>query len=349
MLADSLDFVIGVDSHRDAHTCAILKSPSGAQLVEVELVASLDGYERALALAHEHAAGARAWAIEGTGSYGKGLARYLQAQGELVLEVERPKRRGGRSRRGKSDLLDARRAALALLEGDELARPRAGGAREALRCLLQTRESAIQARRCALNQLRALVVTCPEPLRSELRSLTPARLLARCRRLRPDARRDPELRGTALSLRLLAVRIQQLSAEERLLADELRALCERAAPALLAERGVGPISAAQLLVSWSHKGRLRSEACFARLGGAPPIPASSGKTVRHRLDRGGDRQLNRALHQIVVSRRKSDPRTIAYIARRLSEGKSERDAIRLLKRYLARHLFRVLEAAADEA
>lgn len=284
----------------------------------------------------------------GPGAYGKGLARHLLERGELVLEVERP-RRAGRRRRGKSDALDALRAARALIEGERLATPRAGGAREALRCLLQTRESAIQARRCALNQLRALIVTCPEPLRAELRSLTRARLLARCRRLRPGAAEEAERAGTLLALRLLAGRIQALTGEERLLLKELRALVADLAPTLLAERGVGPISAAQLLISWSHKGRLRSEACFARLGGAPPIPASSGQTVRHRLDRGGDRKLNRALHQIVVSRRKSDPRTSAYIARRVSEGKSEREAIRCLKRYLARHLFRLMEATAETA
>jgi transposase len=349
MLADRLDFVIGVDSHRDAHALAVLKSPGGARLLEAEVAATPPGYGRALALAREHAAGARAWAIEGTGSYGKGLARYLGERGELVFELERPKRPRGRRERGKSDALDARRAARALLEGEQLARPRRGGAREALRCLLQTRDSAVQARRVALNQLRALVVTCPEPLRGELRSLTRARLLARCRRLRAGTTGDPELAGTLLSLRLLADRIAALTAEERLLARELRVLVEREAPALLAERGVGPITAAQLLVSWSHNGRFRSEACFARLGGAPPIPASSGQTLRHRLDRGGDRRLNRALHQIVVSRRKCDPRTAAYIARRTSEGKSEREAIRILKRYLARHLYRIMETAGRTA
>ena len=349
MLADTLDFVIGVDSHRDAHTLAVLGRPSGARLLEAEVAAEGRGYALALALVREHAPGARGWAIEGTGSYGKGLARYLHERGELVFELERPKRQGGRRERGKSDALDARRAARFLLEGEPLASPRRGGVREALRCLLCTRESAIQARRGALNQLRALLVTCPEPLRGELRSLTRARLIARCRRLRASTTRDPELAGTLLSLRLLAARIAALTGEERLLWRELRALVEREAPALIAERGVGPISAAQLLVSWSHRGRLRSEACFARLAGAPPIPASSGQTVRHRLDRGGDRRLNRALHQIVLSRRRCDPRTAAYIARRTSEGKSEREAIRCLKRYLARHLFRVMEAAVPTA
>lgn len=348
MLAESLDYVIGVDTHRDAHALSFVTAPSGTRLLEAEIAACEAGYADALSLASEHAPGLRAWALEGAGAYGKGLARHLEAHGERVYEVERP-RRSGRRKRGKSDALDALRAARSLLEEEELATPRAGGAREALRVLLKTRESAVQARRCALNQLRALIVTCPEPQRAELRSLTRARLLACCRRLRPASAGDPELAGTYLALKLLAVRIEALTGEERLLARELRALVGREASDLLAERGVGPISAAQLLVSWSHKGRLRSEACFARLGGAPPIPASSGQSVRHRLDRGGDRKLNRALHQIVVSRRKCDPRTVAYIARRVSEGKSEREAIRCLKRYLARHLFRVLEAMPEAA
>jgi transposase len=158
-----------------------------------------------------------------------------------------------------------------------------------------------------------------------------------------------ERRGTRLALRLLARRIQLLTVEERALKWEIAALVERVAPALLAEPGVGPITAAQALVAWSHRGRLRSEAAFARLAGAPPIPASSGMVVRHRLDRGGDRQLNRALHTIIVSRRKHHAPTIAYIDRRVGEGKSVRDAIRSLKRYLARSLFRVLEAMPQAA
>jgi transposase len=160
----------------------------------------------------------------------------------------------------------------------------------------------------------------------------------RCARAR---RRE---RGTRLALRLLARRIQLLTAEERALTGEIAAIVEQLAAPLPAEPGIGPISAARVLVACSHPGRLRSEAAFARLAGAPPIPASSGLVVRHRLDRGGDRQLNRALHTIVVSRRKHHQPTIAYIGRRQREGKSAREAIRCLKRYLARHLFRSLEA-----
>ena len=340
MLADQLDYVIGVDTHRDRHALAVVVCPSGARVFEASVEGCAGGYAEALALAERWAPARRAFAIEGTGSYGKGLARFLQARGELVLEIDRP-RREGRSGRVKSDPLDALRAARALLAEERPAQPRAAGEREVLRVLLVTRRSAVDARKVALNQLRALLVTCPEPLRAQLRSLSRARLLARLEQA--DRAAADELAGTLLVLQLLARRIGALTLEERSLTRELHERTSRIAPQLLAEPGIGPISAAQTLVSWSHPGRLRSEAAFARLAGTAPIPASSGRTVRHRLDRGGDRQLNRALHQIVLSRRRHDPTTAAYIARRVSEGKSEREAVRLLKRYLARHLYRLLE------
>ena len=217
------------------------------------------------------------------------------------------------------------------------------------RGLISTRESAVDARRAALNQLRALIVTCPEPLRAELRPLTRARLLRRLRGTRPRRHADRQLRGALLAMRLLAVRIEALTLEQRELEGEIVALVRELAPQLLAQPGVGPITAAHVLLAWSHKGRLRNEAAFARLAGAPPIPASSGKVVRHRLDRGGDRKLNRALHTIILTRRRTDPDTIAYIQRRVSEGKSDRDAVRSLKRYLARSLFRQLEAHPQPA
>jgi transposase len=346
MLADEVDFVIGVDTHRDAHALAVVAAPTGGVLlVEPWLAASPRGYRRLLALARAHAPGARVFAVEGTGSYGAGLARFLAEQGERVLEVERPQR--ARRRGGKSDVLDAVRAARCPLGENKVGQPRAGGSRAALQALLRTREGALEARRTGLCQLRALIVTAPADLREELRGLTRARLLRRCARMR--AGRALERRGTRLALRLLARRIQLLTSEERALKLEIAALVEQLAPPLQAEPGVGPITAAQVIVAWSHRGRLRSEAAFARLAGAPPIPASSGMIIRHRLDRGGDRQLNRALHTIIVSRRKHHPPTITYIDRRLSEGKSVREAIRILKRYLARSLYRTLEAMPQPA
>jgi transposase len=346
MLAEQVDFVIGVDTHRDVHALAVVAVPSGGVvLVEPRLAASPSGYRRLLGLAQAHAPGARVFAVEGTGSYGAGLAGFLAERGERVHEVERPQRARGRG--GKSDSLDAIRAARALLGQERLAHPRAGGQRAALQALLCVREGALQARRAALCQLRALIVTAPAELREELRALTRARLLRRCAGLHDG--QALQRRGTRLALRLLARRIQLLTAEERALQREITALVEQLAPPLLSEAGVGPITAARVLVAWSHRGRLRSEAAFARLAGAAPIPASSGMVVRHRLDRGGDRQLNRALHTIIVSRRKHHPATIAYIERRLAQGKSVREAIRTLKRYLARSLYRLLEAMPQPA
>jgi transposase len=229
------------------------------------------------------------------------------------------------------------------LAGHALASPRAAGKREALRVLLQAREGAVQTRRSGLNQLRALVVSAPEGLRERLRGQSREALVSTCSRLRPHPRQQAEQYATALALRSIARRVEQATREATGLRAELQRLVSELAPKLLSLDGVGPISAAQVLVSRSHRGSFRTEAAFARLAGAPPIPASSGRVVRHRLHRGGDRRLNRALHAIVLSRRRTDAETRAYIARRVNEGKSEREAVRCLKRYLARSLFRLLE------
>jgi transposase len=340
MLADELDYVVGVDTHRDAHVLAVVTAPAGAVLAGSEIAARRSGYRDALRFAERHAPGRRAWAIEGTGSYGAGLARFLAERGELVLELSRTPR-AERRLAGKDDSLDAVRAARAALASETLALPRTGQRREALRLLLLARRSAVDVRREALTQLRAVIVTAPEPLREKLRRLPLGQLLDRCSRLRRGGTVD-EL-ATRLVLRSLARRTRTATLEAAELEQEILAHVRALAPALLDEPGVGPIVAAQLIVSWSHPGRLRSEACFARLAGVAPVPASSGQTVRHRLSRGGDRQLNRALHTIVLHRRQHDPATRDYIAKKIAEGKSRRDATRLLKRYLARHLYRLLE------
>ena len=206
------------------------------------------------------------------------------------------------------------------------------------------RASAVETRTRAIRQIKALVVAAPDSLREPLRSLGPMTLLGRCAALRPRVHRDPVAAATAMALRALARRALAAGAEAREHERVLGALVREMAPELLGERGVGPVTAAQLIISWSHPGRMRSEAAFARLGGVAPIPASSGQVVRHRLDRGGDRQLNRALHTIVLVRRRYDPPTRAYLERRLSEGKTSREAVRCLKRYVARHLFRLMES-----
>jgi transposase len=293
-------------------------------------------------VAVRHAPGRRAWAIEGSGSYGAGLARFLSEHGEAVLEVSRTLR-AERRLHGKDDTLDAVRIARAALASETLALPRAGERREALRLLLIARRSAVDVRREALTQLRAVIVTAPEPLREQLRRLSLGKLLDRCSRLRRSATPAADELAVKLVLRSLARRVQAATVEANELEREIHAHVRALAPTLLDEPGVGPIVAAQLIIAWSHPGRLRSEACFARLAGVAPIPASSGQTQRHRLSRGGDRQLNRALHTIVLHRRQHDPTTRDYIARRIAEGKTAREATRLLKRYLARHLYRLLE------
>ncbi len=340
MLADELDYVIGVDPHRDTHALAVVDVRSGGVVFEATAVADGEGYESVLRLADQHARGRRAFAVEGTGSFGAGLARFLVSHEERVLEVGRLRRE---RQSGKNDALDAIRAARSVLGQTRPARPRAGGEREALRALSAAREGAVTARRAGLCQLRGLLVSAPEPLRAELRSLTRTQLLRRLGAVRPEGRQDPELRGTLLALRALARRVKALTVEERELAREIETLTRKLAPQLLEQPGVGPLAAAQVLISWSHRGRITSEAAFARLAGCAPIPASSGQTVRYRLDRGGDRRLNRALHMILVTRRRTHAPTIAYIERRIHEGKSRREAIRCLKRYLARNLYRLLE------
>jgi transposase len=342
MLADELDFVVGVDTHRDQHVLSVVAAPTGAMVAQRSVAASGRGYAQALRFADQHAAGVRVWAIEGAGHFGVGLARHLSGRGETVLEAGRSPR-GERRLQGKDDGLDATRAARAALGNDALGVPRAGQRREAVRLLLVARRGAVEVRRRALVQLRSVIVTAPDRLREELQALPERRLLERCSHFRRSSSLPVDELAAKVVLRTLARRIEAATAEANELEREILAHIRALAPQLLDEPGVGPIVAADVIVAWSHPGRVRSEAAFARLAGVAPVPASSGETVRHRLSRGGDRQLNRALHTVVLQRRRHDPVTQAYIARRVAEGKSKRDATRLLKRYLARHLYRLLQ------
>jgi transposase len=340
-LAGSIDGVIGVDTHRDTLAAAAI-DPVGGLLAQTSVSADAAGYRLLFGFARAHVPGRRCWAVEGAGSYGAGLASFLQAHGERVVEVGRPKRPPRRTE-AKTDALDAVRAAREALTHDHPLAPRRRGDREALRVLLATRHSACVARVCAINQLKALIVAAPEELRAELRGLNSKRQIRRCASLRDRPSRSLEHRMTVRALRSTARRIQLLAAEAIELRAELDRLVTAIAPWLLELPGVGPISASQVLVSWSHAGRLRSEAAFAALAGVNPIPASSGQVVRHRLNRSGDRQLNRALHTIVVARLRDDPQTRAYADRRRAEGKSAREIRRCLKRAIARQLFKLLE------
>lgn len=327
---------IGVDTHKDLHV-AVACDALGVQLDAQEIEASAAGYLALWQWAQE--LGVPAFAVEGTGSYGAGLVRFLEAAGAPVYECERPTRR--ERRRGKSDLIDAFLAARRLVTGSGLGRPRGGGRREDLRLLLLERRSAVAARTAALNQLQAALVTAPAPLRERLAALAGEQLVAAVARLRARAG-EAETAVLVGVLKRLAGRIRSLAAELAKLEAELEAIVGALVPELLAECGVGPVCAAQLVVSSGDPARMTSEASFAALAGTSPIDASSGRQQRHRLNRGGDRQLNRALHVIALNRIRHHAETGAYHARLLAAGKTKREARRCVKRQLARHFYRRL-------
>jgi transposase len=340
MLDGQIDFVLGVDTHRDSHSAAVV-NPNGGVCGELTVPTDAFGNAKVLRFASEHAPGRRVWAIEGTGSFGSGLTTYLLEHDEWVVEIDRPAR--ARRNGAKSDAIDAVRAAREALSREHLAQPRRRGDREALRVLLTTRQGAVVSRTRAICHLKALLVNCHQALRDQLRRFSTDELLTRSARLRTSPRQSIEHRATITALRSTARRALALEAEANDLESQIEELVKRMAPELLAQPGVGAITAAQILVSWSHRGRIRSEAAFAALAGVAPVPASSGEIVRNRLNRGGDRQLNRALHAIVLSRLAHHPGTKAYAARRIGEGKTSREVKRCLKRHVARQLFKLLE------
>jgi transposase len=283
---------------------------------------------------------------EGTRCYGIGLARALSAAGLSVVEVERPKREHRRGR-GKSDRIDAHLAVLAVLRTDpaRLPTPRADGDREALRILLAGRAELVDTQTRHINQLRALLLTGDDSERAMSHGRVTQAWLDRLIRRRGTGTQTREQAVRRAETRRLALAIRAAGRDLKTNHDQLAAIITDRAPGLLARHGIGPVSAAQAIVSWSHPGRCRTEAAFAALAGASPIPASSGHTTRHRLNRGGDRQLNRALHTIALTRWRSCPHTHAYITRRRAEGKTDRDIQRILKRYIARQLYRTLHAS----
>jgi transposase len=344
-LSELVEVVVGVDTHVETHTAAVVDAGTGGVLAELTVAADPDGYAELVEWADGHS-GLRVWAIEGTRGHGAGLARLLGERGETVVEVdrpERPARRGG----AKSDPLDAARAAREALSRPHLATPRAGGARQALSVLLAARRSAIESAGDAQRQVFSLVIAAPEAIRAKFRGKKLPAMLAVAARLNLGPGSDVETATTARALRSLARRIRELTAEAASYEKQIRAIVRAWRPDLLERSGVGPIVAATVLCAWSHPGRVRSEAAFARLAGAAPIPANSGKVTTHwRLSRYGDRQLNRALHVVALSRLRYDPTTQAYAARRTHEGKTPREIKRCLKRYIARDLYRLLEHPA---
>jgi transposase len=340
MLAEIVDVVVGVDTHKHTHTAAVV-STTGAVLEHSTESTDPDGYAALVELADRHG-GLRAWAVEGANGYGAGLARFLAERGEWVIELDRPAR-PARRHGAKSDEIDAVRAAREALAREHLAQPRCDGERAALSVRLTARRSAVDASTTAQRQLHALIVAAPESLRGRLRGKPTTEIVRICARLRVDARWDTMTRETAAVLRTLARRIGDLDTEARAHERQILGLVRTWRPDLLDQLGVGPIVAAVVLCAWSHPGRVRSDAAFAMLAGTAPIPASSGLTNRHRLNRSGDRQLNRAIHTIVLSRLRYDPATRTYAERRRAEGMTDREIKRCLKRYVTRQLYRQLE------
>jgi transposase len=347
MLAQDYDFVIGGDPDRDTIDLAVLDTGGGRVHAHLCDAADGAGYRRMLAWAGEHAPGRRIWALEGTGSFAAGLVVVLVNAGETVVEV------GGlkRARGAKNDRIDAIRAARQALARDEQSAPRSGGLREALRMVFACREGVLVSRTKSINELKSLIVVAPEHLRAQLRGRSLAAQLARIEQLLIVPAAPVEHRLSVFSLQSIAARVRFLSAQLAELDPQLLELIKQhpAGPALLRQAGVGPVVAAQLLISWSHHGRVRSEAAFAALAGVSPLETSSGQRSRHRLNRGGDRALNRALHTVAITRMRCDPETRAYETRRRAEGKTHRDIRRSVKRALARRLYRTIEAAARQA
>ena len=336
-----VDVWSGVDTHRDFHVAAVIDAV-GRVVGSEPFGADHTGYRRMAAWMQAKGQLVRV-GVEGTGSYGAGLARYLTEAGIEVVEVNRPNRQLRRQKGGKTDSVDAEAAARAAASGEATAVPKSGvGPVECLRMLLAARRSATKARTQAANQIHALVVTAPEPLKHQLRGKNLKARVKVCARWRPGEAQTTTAYAKK-ALRHLARRYQTLEVEITQLKVEIRHLCAEANPALLGPLGVGPDTAAALLVAaGDNPGRMKSETSFAALCGSSPVQASSGQTVRHRLNRGGNRQANNALWRIATTRIHNDARTQAYVAKREAEGKNRKEIIRCLKRHIAPQVYRLL-------
>lgn len=338
----------GIDTHKDFHTAAVVDE-SGATLGTECFSTTRAGYRALLRWMRDfgdiHRVG-----VEGTGSYGAGVMRHLQNAGLEVLEVARPDRLDRRAR-GKSDTFDAEAAARAALDDRRTSIPKTkSGSVEALRVLRLTRKTAVGARTRALQLIHNLIISAPDELRDQVRNLTRMQLIRTCAAWRPDPGgfRDP-VGATRIGLRSLARRIINLNDEIGMLDDLISQLVAELNPGLTELLGIGTKNAAQLLITaGDNPDRLKSEAAFAMLCGVAPLPASSGQTTRHRLNRGGDRAANSALHMAAISRLRLDPRTQAYAERRTLQGRTKREIIRCLKRYIAREVYSVLKAAPSQ-
>lgn len=333
----------GVDTHRDTHVAAVLDA-RGAQLGVAEFPATAAGYEQLVEWMGSFGTIDRV-GVEGTGTYGKGLARHLHDQAITVIEVDRPNRQR-RRRNGKSDTADAIAAARATQGGEATGLAKTGdGPVEQLRILRVLRESNRRERIRAINKLRSLIVTAPDKIRADLVGRPVIGLCQHVARYRVADPLDPA--GTLrYAMRALGRRADELRTENKKIDKMIRAIVTDIAPELIDQPYVGPDAASALLVAaGDNPHRLRSEAAFAKLCGAAPLDASSGQQHRHRLSRAGDRQANAALYRIIIGRMKTDPATRAYIERRHQDGKTTLEAIRCLKRYIARDLYPLVIAA----
>ena len=342
-------FVIGgVDTHKDLHVAAVVDEHNrvlGSQCFPT----TRHGYKQMLAWMRSFGQ-LRRVGVEATGTYGAGLLRYLQNAGVEVLEVTTPDS-GDRRKRGKNDDLDAQNAAHAAFAGKRTVTPKTrDGMIESLRVLKACRKTAVAARRVALQMIHNTVVCAPDELRDTLRKLTRMELIRTLAAWRPDM---TDYRNVASAYRIafksLARRYLELHDEIADLDAMIAAIVDELAPALVTRNSIGHASAAQLLLTaGANSERLHSEASFAALCGVSPVPASSGKITRHRLNRGGDRAANSALHIIAIGRLRTDPRTKSYIAKRIAEGHSKLEAIRCLKRYIAREIFFLISQRRQE-
>ena len=343
-LTEHFDVVIGVDTHRDTHTFAVLIASTGAHIHTVTVAADPTGFAAAvesICTVTEIGEARWCWAVEGCGSWGRSLFAWLHDRAAHVAEIERPKR-PHRHMGAKNDDLDAVRAAREALAAERLPEPKTPGSKDFLAALMTARNSAVNAATDAERQLHALITTAPEQIASRLRGLKTHPIIVAC--TNTDwvfTDRHTTAYGavmTALAQRIIALRAEA-DGYKTLIGEQV----ETVKPELLKIVGVGPIIAATVLCAWGQKGRIRNESAFAMLAGTAPIPASSGLTTRHRLNRFGDRRLNAAIHTVAVTRLRCDERTKTYAKGRRAEGKTDRDIRRCLKRYITRELFRILE------
>lgn len=355
-LPEAIEVVIGVDTHEGFHVAAAIDAISGGVIATIVVDADDEGYAQLVGFADE-LSGLRAFSVEGTMSHGAGLTRHLVGGGELVVEVDRPvraKRRHGE----KSDAIDAVRAAREAISRPRLAAPKAGGTRAALATMMIVRRGAVQHGTDAERQLRSMIMTAPEALRTKFAGKNLAQVVVTASKLRitadmqaaidkPATCTDPaliELAFATTAARDLAKRAQLLRAEALRHEKDILRLVRSWRPDLLAQLGVGPIVAATVLCAWSHAGRIHSAAAFGMLAGTAPLLAASGVVQdHHRLNYSGNRQLNRALHTIVLTRQQHDPKTIAYTEKKTADGKNPRAIRRCLKNYIARDIYRLLE------